>query len=94
MKVAFMDLSDDRLKEDVGKWTIGSESYHSVISNSKIRLINFVIYKDSAKSTMYFHNNINRHNGILTSKFTNQLSQILISSRHMTNVQNYPTVRI
>lgn len=89
-----MDFSDDRGKEDVWKWKIGSERFHSVTSNSKIRLINFIIYEDSAKSTMYFHNNINRHNWILTSKFTNQLSHTLISSRHMSNVQNYHTVRI
>lgn len=94
MEVASVDLSGDRLKEDVGKWTIGSEFFHSIISNSKIRLINFVIYKDSAKITTYFYDNINRHNWILASKFTNQLSQILVSSRHMSNVQNYPTVRI
>jgi hypothetical protein len=83
MKITLGDLNAKVGREDIFKVTIAEESFHDVINNNWVSIVNFATSENViVKSIMFPHRNIHKSTWISPDRKTdNQIHHVLIDKR-------------
>jgi endonuclease/exonuclease/phosphatase family metal-dependent hydrolase len=94
-KILLGDFNDKVGREDIFKPTIGSESFHEIINENGVRLVNFATFKTlRVTNTVLRHRNIHKYTWTSPDgKTHNQIGHILVDRRNHSNVLDVRSFR-